>query len=270
MITSKKTGTYPVFIGPLLIHQRQTYENYFHFASELVKYCKPLQALRCIGTDGEEALSNAFGSVFPGAVRLLCSLHKRDNLRMKLRELSVPENSSKDILNSIFGYQLDQTFNPGLIDAEDTPDFISKLESLNSKWDKTFYDWFLSTQADLFCSYMICRVRTKAGLGFPPSSYTTNNNESINKVLKDKTSYKQQEWPEFNLKVFELVNEQQEEFSKALCGYGEYSFIDDYKFLDFSHMQWLQMIAEQRKNKVNKAMNAVMLQTPCAYQYSSR
>lgn len=57
---------------------------------------------------------------------------------------------------------------------------------------------------------MIRSVRSNAGLGFPPKAYTTNN-ESINRVLKDKVSYKKQEWPEFNLKMFELVKEQEEE-----------------------------------------------------------
>ena len=85
LVTSKKTGVHPVFVGPMLVHQRRTYETYFHFASELLKYRKTLSSLNAIGTDGEEQLSNAFGTVFPGAVRLLCSVHKRDNIWMKLR-----------------------------------------------------------------------------------------------------------------------------------------------------------------------------------------
>ena len=99
-----------------------------------------MSLLHSIGTDGEEQLSNAmqcnaFGNVFPGAVRLLCSLHKRDNIRMKLRDLCVSESSVKEIMNSIFGYQLNQTFYTGLIDADDMPDFMSKLEGLKQKWD---------------------------------------------------------------------------------------------------------------------------------------
>ena len=44
------------------------------------------------------------------------------------------------------------------------------------------------------------------------SLYTTNNNESINWLLKEKVCFKKQEWPEFNTKMFELVSEQHEEF----------------------------------------------------------
>ena len=89
-----------MFIGPMFVHQRRTYETYFHFASEILKYRKGLGTLNAIGTDGEEQLSNAFGTVFSGAVKLLCVVHKHDNIRAKLRQLAVPEHLSKDILDS--------------------------------------------------------------------------------------------------------------------------------------------------------------------------
>ena len=135
---------------------------------------------------------------------------------------------------------MNHTFFTGLIDADDTPDFMSKLEKVKPAWNvvcPTFYQWFSDTQAEFFCSFMIHSARSKANLGNPPPLYTTNNNESINKLLKEKVSYKQQEWPVFNQKMFELVNDQQEEFSKAVCGCGEYTFTDDYKFVQVSQEQ---------------------------------
>ena len=36
------------------------------------------------------------------------------------------------------------------------------------------------------CSSMIASVRSMAGLGSPPKSFTTNNNESLNNLLKQK------------------------------------------------------------------------------------
>ena len=104
-----------MFIGPMFVHQRRTYETYFHFVSEILKHQKALASLNAIGTDGEEQLSNAFGTVFPGAVKLLCVVHKRDNIQAKLRQLAVPERLSIDILDSIFGYQLGDTFFKGLL-----------------------------------------------------------------------------------------------------------------------------------------------------------
>ena len=225
-----------MFIGPMFVHQRHTYETYFHFASEILKHRKGLGTLNAIGTDGEEQLSNAFGTVFSGAVKLLCVVHKRDNIRAKLRQLAVPEHLSKDILDSIFGYQLGDTFFKGLLDADDTLDFMAKLEELKPKWNAVcpdFHYWFVSHEAELFSSCMIHSVRSSAGLGCPPCSYTTNNNESINRVLKEKVSFKKQEWPEFNLKMLEL--EQQDEYSKAVCVCGEYELCDEYKHLEVDY-----------------------------------
>ena len=123
--------------------------------------------------------------VFPEAVKLLCSFHKCNNIKMKLRKLSVPEKESKEIMNSIFGYQVDSTLCLGLIDSNDANDFQVKLEGLKEKWDRlcpSFYEWFVTNEATLFCSSLIRSVHSTAGLGLPPSLYTTNNNESIKTV----------------------------------------------------------------------------------------
>ena len=117
----------------MLVHQKRTYETYFYFASELLKQRKSLGSLCAIGTDGEEQLSNAFVTVFPEAVKLLCSFHKRDNIKMKLRELNVSERESKEIMNTIFGYQVDGALYLGLVDSNDTNDFQVKLEGLKNK-----------------------------------------------------------------------------------------------------------------------------------------
>ena len=213
---NRKTGKHPVFIGPMLVHQKCTYETYFYFASELMKHGKYLASLCAVGTDGEEPVSNAFAIVFPEATRLLYSLHKHDNIKMKLRDLHVLERSSKEI---IFGFQIEDTLHLGLIDSSDANDFQVKLESLKSNWDKLhsgFYEWFVSNEPGLFCSSLIRSVHTTAGLGLPPLLYMTNNNESINKLLKEKVHYKRQEWPTFNSKMQQLVAEQQVEYSKAV------------------------------------------------------
>lgn len=257
ILRNRKTGKHPVFIGPMLVHQRRTYETYYYFASELLKLRGTLTSLNAVGTDGEEQLRKAFGTIFPGAIKLLCSVHKRDNIKMKLRQLGVSEPSSKQVLDSIFGYQVGSTFYTGLIDAEDAHDFDDKMAKLKQVWEDLcpeFYQWFQNTQVELFCSSMIQSVRSCAGLGSPPQAYTTNNNESINSLLKHKIQYKKQEWPQFNSKMYDLVMEQQEEFKKAICGSGEYELCDEYKDFEVPHSQWLKMTPEQREVKIDRVM----------------
>ena len=45
------------------------------------------------------------------------------------------------------------------------------------------------------CSSMISSVCTSTGLGNPPKSFTTSNNELSNHSFKQKADYKRNEWP---------------------------------------------------------------------------
>ena len=72
--------------------------------------------------------------------------------------------------------------------------------------------------------------------------------------MKEKVNYKKQEWPEFNLKMLKLVKEQQDEYSKAVCGCGEYELCDEYKHLEVDYTEWVRMTPEQRKAKIEKVM----------------
>ena len=96
LLVNRKTRKYPVFIDPMLVHQKRTFENYFYFALKLLKHQKSLATLCAVGTNGEEPLSNALCTVFPEAIKLLCSFHKWENIKMKLREFGAPEKVKRN------------------------------------------------------------------------------------------------------------------------------------------------------------------------------
>jgi len=256
MVVNRVTGKHPNFIGPCLIHQDRKFGTYHYFASEIKKLRPSMQSLMAIGTDGEEALSSAFLSVFPGSSHLQCSLHKRDNIARKLSELRCDETTSKQILADVFGSTIGDTRFEGLVDSADCADFMEKVESLKAKWESLcpgFVKWFVEHEARVICTSMIASVRSQAGLGSPPKSFTTNSNESLNNLLKRKVDFKKSEWPQFNKTLRSAVQEQQAEFEKALFGQGEYELVADFKHLEVPHSRWLQMNAQQRKEKVQKA-----------------
>ena len=58
---------------------------------------------------------------------------------------------------------------------------------------------------------MLSIVRVKAGLGNPPTSFTTNSSESVNTLLKKQVEFKQNAVPTFLEKLQEAIDEQQEE-----------------------------------------------------------
>lgn len=60
LLETKRYGTSPVFLGPLLIHYRKTFATYLFFASSLVGLSRRLEGVRAFGTDGEEAFVDTF------------------------------------------------------------------------------------------------------------------------------------------------------------------------------------------------------------------
>ena len=231
----------------------------FYFASQLKKIRPEIGGLVAFGTDGEEALSSAFSSVYPSSVHLLCFVHKRDNIVRKLREFQVKDKDTKQILNDIFGSVNEATQFPGLVDSCDSTEFSEKFKNLKPKWElicPAFVKWFLKYEVEMICSCMTSSVRTQAGLGKPPKRFTTNANESFNSILKRRVDFKRSEWPRFNKVMKDLAEEQQAEFEKAVSGKGEYELADEFKYLDVSHLNWILMSPEQQKGKIEKAAKA--------------
>ena len=61
---SKHTGKLPVFLGPILIHQRMNTEAYSYLAYQLQMLLPSLCGIKAFGTDGDLALANAFKMLF--------------------------------------------------------------------------------------------------------------------------------------------------------------------------------------------------------------
>lgn len=80
--------------------------------------------------------------------------------------------------------------------------FYQKLEDLWKEWEAleeksgchgNFYDWFHKYKVDSIVSGMLRPIREDAGLGVPPSTFTTNASESLNALLKRKVDFKRSE-----------------------------------------------------------------------------
>ena len=53
-------------------------------------------------------------------------------------------------------------------------------------------------------------LRESAGLGSPPSIFTTNASESLNAAIKKNVNFRESEWPEFNEQMKRYIESQQE------------------------------------------------------------
>ena len=130
LLTTKRNGKSPAFIGPVLVHYRKSFATYLFFASSLVGLSSQLQGIRAFGTDGEKALSDAFCHEFGFSQQLTCFLHVRRNIKAKLADCSIPSSLSTKILDDIFGKRIGGVFAEGLIDADNDTDFQNKLDYL--------------------------------------------------------------------------------------------------------------------------------------------
>ena len=90
-------------------------------------------------------------------------------------------------------------------------------------------------------------------MGSPPKPYYTNDNESINSLLKETINYKKkQQWGMFNDKMKKLVEQQQREVEKAVTNCGRFRLQSEYSFLAVAEDKWFRMIEEQRIQHLKK------------------
>lgn len=94
---------------------------------------------------------------------------------------------------------------------------------------------------------MRCDIREAAGLGSPPSIFTTNSSESLNASVKRKVDYKQHEWPQFNKLIKDFVLAQRDEVTRSLPGRGQYRLAPEFSYLATSISEWSKMTPDQRK-----------------------
>ena len=269
-LQSRRTADHPVFIGPVMIHYRKSFSTYLFFASTLVGMKPELSNLKSFGTDGEEALFDAFQQVFPNAVHLLCALHMKRNVKAKLQELSIGEHIQQMVMGDIFGKQVNSQLIEGLVDSCDEKQFEEGLEALSKKWEgydmsnsygvhrplHAFGVWFKQYKGNLLKKKMLKPVRTKAGLGNQPLQFTTNASESINAVLKRKVGYKKSELPEFLDELRKVIDEQEHELERAVINKGKYRLGVQHRKLEILESHWfMKMSLTQRESHIKKVLS---------------
>jgi len=99
---------------------------------------------------------------------------------------------------------------------------------------------------------MLRPIPEDAGLGVPPSTFTTNASESINAMLKRKVKYKRSELVAFIQHLRELIDEQQRDLERAVIKRGKYELRDEYKFLEVDEANWFKMPKVQREKHMKK------------------
>eukprot|EP00794_Sanderia_malayensis_P004990 gene4990-5648_t len=192
-LMKRDTNKPPMFIGPVLMHQRKDWRTYSRFAHRIVLENPALEAIIACGTDGEKAIMDGCKRNFPFAIFLRCFIHFKGTIEREITRRGLGTSFKKAVMNDIFGKQEDHTKFYGL--AEDIKDFLLKP------------------------------VRIEAGLGNPPDEYTTNDNEAANQVIKKSLHYDPQDPQKFIEHIQDMIEGQSRNEDRAVFGKGPYKVI---------------------------------------------
>lgn len=127
LLVKTDRGNHPIVLEPVLIHHTKTFGLFHYLASTMIRLNPGLVQLRAFGTDGEPELIKAFRTCFPHAVHLRCMNHLRQNIKDKLHDLK--------FLSDIFGVQVGNHFECGLVDPQSDTIFSAQLKSLKERWN---------------------------------------------------------------------------------------------------------------------------------------
>ena len=276
MLEDIRTGKPPLLPGPVLVHQQMKFTSFNYFASSLIDADKSLRYVQAFGTDGDTNLSDALSHCFPFATVLRCFIHFERNLHGKLRELNIPKKIADEYVRDVMGFRIGDTYQKGLVDCVSVREFDQQLARLETVWNERekpfcggsnprFYHYFKQHKADAVRYNMLTGVREAAGLGSPPSIFTTNMSESLNNIIKQHVHYKASEWPEFNANLKRLIDAKREEVIRALSGRGQYRLQPQYSHLGVDELKWQRMRPDQRKKLIRKFDEAAL----CSPMYSA-
>ena len=83
-LENPSTGQAPVFLGPLLMHQKKDWKTYSRYPNCLVTEKPEISALLACGTDEEKAIVDGFKRNVPSTTFLRCFIHYKKNIERHL------------------------------------------------------------------------------------------------------------------------------------------------------------------------------------------
>jgi len=131
-VISKRTAEPANLPGPAMFHTTKTQKDYLYFAHTLLESSYALERIVFVGGDRDKVQS-FFLKPLEGSIFLLCKKHVEDNIMEKIADLGL--NSIKcELLQDVFGDERKKE--RGIINSDTTEEFLAKVESVSSKWDK--------------------------------------------------------------------------------------------------------------------------------------
>ena len=127
------------------------------------------------------------------------------------------------------------------------------MASLKNEWLKrdtrkkglTFYEWFLKFKT--VKEAMLAPIRIDAGLGDPPTEYTTNDIEAGNLMVKYHLNFTKSDPAKFINDIKDVIDLQFRNEDRAVCGGGPYKLAKGFGHLGVDGEKWGKMSEKQRE-----------------------
>ena len=241
-------GCSPIIIGPMLLHSEATSEIYgafLHFIMAGIGF-EHVQNL-IIGCDDEPAIRKAIKNVLPQATNILCTRHLRDNFDNNLKNKEGVNRTNRNvILDKVFG-SLGMANAPDPIVFESLETEVQQyLISLNAVKAVKYFNDRISPLVHEFVfkpHQQHCHI---------PFSWSNNNSESANHVIKSHNEWKLLSLPHLVDKLAEIVKLQDKDVSRALVGFGNFNLANHMLHHRISVQRWTSMSLSERCKRIEK------------------
>ena len=250
--------------GPAMFHVKQERTDFLHFAHSLIEKNEAFEKINFVGGDRSQAQR---GFMFPLKIStfLPCTMHTKDDIKHVIKEHNLNLIEEK-VLQDIFGSERYGIV--GLIDCEETGDFLDLLSRVLQSWDEherskyqgtepKFAKYFEKHISNDMANGMLKNLRHYLNLG--DGFYYNNAQECSNKKLKSKiTESKIKEcfgycpsrkcsWLEGVKHYEKYVLEENKNTLLAIIGKGLYSLAPDYTKYALTECQWNNLNPEKRR-----------------------
>lgn len=239
-VNKENTGEPPIFLGPVYIHDNSDFESYSNFFNHLrIKLIGTDTSDLIIGSDEEFALVNSSQTAFPEASHIQCMRHIRLNVKHKLVDESIDKKDRESILDDIFG-------DDGLMNADDSICFEVKSEAIEEKC-KALSSKFHKYIEKKIKNNLKDQWRTEIPNGYFDKSWTNNNCESLNNVLKRAINWECKPMLDLVNTLKEIIETQFKDQKRALVSIGEYRAAATHRQFVISKTLWATKTPDERE-----------------------
>ena len=259
-VVKKETKRNPVMIGPMMLHCNSSFETYNIFCSIVRGALEGSEKNASIsfligeeiavGSDEEKAITKALSVSFPNSPRFLCKRHLKQNVIKHLEnKVGATRIQRNRIVHDLFGDE-------GIANSDTTFDFEEKVNSLicTDTYQElpTFQDYFENKLKNaLLNSVVQPQIKHKKD-----NLWTNNFCESINKVFRQVTDWKDLKLHEVVIELEKLVSRRLTDLQCSLYKTGNYELVPCFKKLSMTNYAWENLSPEQRNEAFKELLNS--------------